>query len=185
MNILHSNATAEWYTPSPLIELIRHTLGSIDLDPCSNEAANKVVRATEYLTKADNGLEHNWGGNVFVNPPSKCDSPEHAKRCNCKLPRKFMTQLFHEFYEGELNMGSAVYLGFNLGQLKYLGDIWYDSDHVRFVIPRQRIKFWKPGENKLNPTQDNFIMLLTEDLDVRTRFDHNFSEFGTIYSPLT
>lgn len=180
-NPLHSNASPDWYTPVYILDKVRHTLGSIDIDPCSCAVANEVVRASGYFCEDMNGLEFSWTGNAFVNPPSKCSYC--VGRCVCKLPKRFMAKMFHEYYEHDLDAG--IYLGFNLGQLKYLEDVWYDSDHVRFVIPRKRIKFWKPNESKHNPTQDNFIMLLTSDIKIITRFDHNFSDIGSLYGPLS
>jgi hypothetical protein len=179
-NPLHSNATAEWYTPDYIIDAVRATLGEITLDPCSNEEANKVVGATFHYTADDDGLSKTWVGKVFVNPPSKCDSCE--KRCTCKLPRRFMHRMFESYYEGCVT--HAVYLGFNLGQLKYLDDMYFDRDDVRFCIPRKRIKFWQPGNEKNNPTQDNFVLLLSSCLGVRTRFDEAFSEIGSMYQAL-
>ena len=193
-NPLHSNATAEWYTPDYIIEAVRSTLGEITLDPCSNAAANEVVKATFHYTADDDGLSKTWVGKVFVNPPSKCpsdtwcheqDQPVHrcgGVRCTCKLPHRFMHRMFESYYEGCVT--HAVYLGFNLGQLKYLDDMHFDRDDVRFCIPRKRIKFWQPGNEKNNPTQDNFVLLLSNCLGIRTRFDEAFSEIGSMYQAL-
>lgn len=59
----------EWYTPPDVIALVRKVLGTIDLDPASNEHAQKTVKAKNYFTKADNALEQKWEGKVFCNPP--------------------------------------------------------------------------------------------------------------------
>lgn len=59
----------EWYTPPSIIIKARMLLGSIDLDPASCSKANKIVEATKYYTKENNGLIKEWRGNVWLNPP--------------------------------------------------------------------------------------------------------------------
>jgi phage N-6-adenine-methyltransferase len=59
----------EWHTPPDVIKAARKVLGSIDLDPTSCELANTVVKAKKIFTREDNGLEHEWHGNVWLNPP--------------------------------------------------------------------------------------------------------------------
>ena len=59
----------EWYTPPYLIELARSVLGSIDLDPASNETAQGWIKAGQYFTKADDGLAQPWSGRLWCNPP--------------------------------------------------------------------------------------------------------------------
>lgn len=59
----------EFYTPPEEVEFVREFLGEIDLDPASCEDANKIVRAKQYYTKADDGLSLPWDGKVFCNPP--------------------------------------------------------------------------------------------------------------------
>lgn len=65
-----TSKTVEWYTPSSILDLVYEFFGEkgVTLDPCSNEGIPNV-RADQYFTKEDNGLEQEWKGNVFCNPP--------------------------------------------------------------------------------------------------------------------
>jgi len=70
----------EWYTPSYIIEKARYVMGGIELDPASSEIANATVKAQEYFTIVDNGLEQDWWGKVWLNPPySQPDITNFAK----------------------------------------------------------------------------------------------------------
>lgn len=59
----------EWYSPKSFVETGRSVLGTIDLDPASSKAANKVVQAEKFYTAEDDGLKHDWAGKVWMNPP--------------------------------------------------------------------------------------------------------------------
>ena len=74
-NARHLTGTPEHYTPSEVVEAARTTLGAIDLDPASCEAASRVVRASSYYTKQQNGFTQPWRGRLFMNPPGGwCDA---------------------------------------------------------------------------------------------------------------
>ena len=64
-----STGEVEWYTPVAIIESVRRVLGSIDTDPASCDAAQEIVQAKQYYTKETDGLEQQWTGSVFLNPP--------------------------------------------------------------------------------------------------------------------
>lgn len=68
-HVVNNSKDDEWYTPPQYIESARSVMGSIDLDPASNDFANETVKAGAYYTEADNGLEKEWFGNVWLNPP--------------------------------------------------------------------------------------------------------------------
>ncbi len=84
----NSPVNHERYTPPNLIALVHQVFGRIDLDPASSKEANKVVKAKNFFTKANNGLKKQWSGRVFLNPPfddwpawmSKLDAELDAKR---------------------------------------------------------------------------------------------------------
>jgi phage N-6-adenine-methyltransferase len=59
----------EYGTPTDIIEKARRVMGSIDCDPASNDFAQNTVKAAVYYTKEENGLAHEWHGNVWLNPP--------------------------------------------------------------------------------------------------------------------
>jgi hypothetical protein len=53
-----------WQTPSSITEMI----GEIDLDPCAG--VDTSIGETNYsLENGEDGLEEDWFGRVFVNPP--------------------------------------------------------------------------------------------------------------------
>ena len=68
-HIVNNSGDNEWYTPAEYIESAREVMGSIDLDPASNDYANQTVKAGEYYTEDDDGLAHEWFGNIWMNPP--------------------------------------------------------------------------------------------------------------------
>lgn len=68
-HVTNNGKDDEWYTPSQYIEAAREVLGTIDLDPASNDFANETVKATTYYTEETNGLAQEWFGNIWMNPP--------------------------------------------------------------------------------------------------------------------
>jgi phage N-6-adenine-methyltransferase len=58
-----------WCTPKKYVELAREVMGGIDVDPASNDYAQDTVKAGIYYTKETNGLDREWQGRVWLNPP--------------------------------------------------------------------------------------------------------------------
>jgi hypothetical protein len=60
--------SVDWCTPRKIWEPIQEFFGGrIDLDPCSNH--NSAVPAGQRICLPEDGLEKEWFGKVFVNPP--------------------------------------------------------------------------------------------------------------------
>lgn len=67
--VTQNTGNNEWYTPERYIEAARKVLGAIDCDPASNDFAQKTVKAKTFYTIDDSGLDANWFGAVWMNPP--------------------------------------------------------------------------------------------------------------------
>ena len=64
-----SSESDQWNTPKLVLERAVAMLGTIDLDPCSNDARTPNVPAAQHYTLKDDGLSREWKGRVFLNPP--------------------------------------------------------------------------------------------------------------------
>ncbi len=177
---LHMSNTCRWVTPSDVIEAAREVMGSIDLDPASEEAANKIIGAKDYYTEITNGLNPNnkWYGNVWVNPPGD-------KRG--ELPKAFWKRLLTEWESG--NVRQAMFLIFSLNQLQTLQDVAAPTDYP-FLIFRKHLKFINPDTMQAanQPAQGNALIYLPS-LDIPTskiqlrKFIQVFSKFGSVTIP--
>lgn len=72
--INQTSGDVEYYTPQPIIEAARKTLGYIQLDPASSRAANERVKAVLFFTDQTDGLARYWGtpsspSTVWLNHP--------------------------------------------------------------------------------------------------------------------
>lgn len=103
----------EWWTPTWLINLSTIVLGKIDLDPASSPSANVRVGAANIFTKEQNGLEQDWYGNVFLNPPSQRGDP------TCR-PHLWAKKLKLEYSEGRVKNAILIVKS-------VLGYVWYEN----------------------------------------------------------
>lgn len=88
------NVADEWYTPSEIVDLAREVLGSIDLDPASNDEAQEWIKATKYHTIEDSGLDKPWIGKVWCNPPY-----------SAKALKLFINKFMSEYKNGNMTEG--------------------------------------------------------------------------------
>ena len=123
----HTCDSPEWYSPSFIVEAARATMGGIDLDPASCEEANRIVQASAYYTKEEDGLVQDWFGRVLLNPPGG------------KVGEFWQTLCF-KFAAGEISQ--AVYVGYSLEQFQTLQATIFDHPlDYPICIPAKRIQF--------------------------------------------
>lgn len=158
---LMSSAKGEWNTPPEIVERVEQVLGTIDLDPCSNDGKPNVP-AIKVYRKKDDGLSRSWTGRVYMNPPYGRGIDEWVQKLDAEfiagnvteaialVPARTDTDWFEEFRDygicllhGRLKFGDAensapfpsalVYLGDNLaGFAKVFEDL---GDTFRRYIP--------------------------------------------------
>lgn len=63
---LRPGKSDEWYTPKYIFDAIGL---EFDLDPCSPGKEKAFVPAKRVFTKEDDGLNKEWRGRVWLNPP--------------------------------------------------------------------------------------------------------------------
>lgn len=68
-SVSRSTGNDQWFSRDVVTKPATTVLGVIDLDPCSCEEANQIVGAADYFTIEDNGLNKQWRGSVYLNPP--------------------------------------------------------------------------------------------------------------------
>jgi hypothetical protein len=108
--VAHGTIGEESYaTPPKLVDEIRLLLTEIDLDPATSADFNAhAVRATRYHTKEDNGLDREWHGRVYLNPPGGKAKPRAAA---------WWKHLCGQYELG--NVSEAVYLSFALDAFQW------------------------------------------------------------------
>jgi hypothetical protein len=112
--------SCEWYTPPYIIQ----ALGRFDLDPCC--ADKKFLKTADTIYSKD-GLEKEWYGRVWLNPPyGKYIGSWIQKLANhgngiCLIFARTETKFFHRFI---WNSASGIF--FFYGRLHF-----YDSNGIR------------------------------------------------------
>lgn len=123
--INQTSGKTEYYTPPEIIEAARLAMGSIDLDPASSEAANKIVKATRFYTKEDDALSGNcpWEcSSMWMNHPFHagwiaCDDSCERKTCkkrgfhiyeNIPSNSDWITKLVHKYTCKIVNVACCI-----------------------------------------------------------------------------
>lgn len=152
----------EWYTPKEYIDRAKEVLGEIDLDPASSRSAQTVVQAKDYFDEETDGLEQEWFGRVWLNPPYT--QPNISN---------FVHKLCEEYESGRIK--EAILLTHN-----YSDTSWYQEAGLHAVGICEvagRIKFYNQKGDIAAPTQGQHFFYFGKNWD---KFKDVFNETGLL-----
>lgn len=192
MNVKHSSESNEHYTPSAIVEAARATMGSIDLDPATSVKANKTVKAAGFYALPINGLNYEWHGNIFCNPPGgslRENYWDDAETCKYKreTAHEFGTRshsvawwikLMREYQAGRVKQ--AVFIAFTVELLQLTQGLEGVEAMTDFqvCIPAKRIQFLNENSRVGKaPSHANAIVYVG---CYPADFAANFEQFGAI-----
>jgi phage N-6-adenine-methyltransferase len=159
-HVAYNTGEYEWYTPPEFIKSAVVVMGKIDLDPASSEIANKIVGASRFFTKQDNGLEKFWAGKVWMNPPYASE-----------LVKLFAAKYAEHVKNGDIAEG--IVLVNNATETDWFNMIVNVSDGI--VFPNGRIKFINPQGVTGAPLQGQAIIYHGHNVDA---FLQEFQKYG-------
>lgn len=162
-HVSHNTGETEWYTPKVYADAARAVLGAIDLDPASNDIANRVIQAAQIFTLDDAALEQRWDGRVWMNPP-------YAQP---------LVTLFSEKLAASLQAGTvsaAIALVNNATETNWFRTLADVAAAICF--PEGRVRFWHPSKEAAAPLQGQAVLYAGPHvLDFRERF----GQFGAVW----
>lgn len=164
-----SHGSMEYYTPPIYVDAAREVMGCIDLDPASCETAQEWIKATQFFTEADNGLEQDWHGRVWLNPPYSKTNGESNQAL-------WSNRLVNEYKQGKVVEAILLVkaaLGYN-----WFEDLWYEWP---VCFARERLSFIKSdGSSDGKSKQGTAFLYLGENVN---KFKEVFSQFGRVILP--
>lgn len=165
-HVTHNSGDNEWYTPQYIIDKVREVMGGIiDCDPATSRKANDTVEASVYWTKEDNGLEQQWCGNVFMNPPY-----------SQPLISQFSEAVVEKLESGEIEqaivlVNNATETGWFQGMLSKCSSVCFPKGRIKFID--------EDGNPSGSPLQGQAILYFGDNL---YEFETAFSDIGVILS---
>jgi len=180
-----SSGKTDFWTPQPIIEAARKTMGGIDLDPASSSDANKRVKAGCFFTEKHDGLKQDWFGNVWLNHPFH----PGWKACNDKCQRKTCKIKGHIYHDipGNRDWVRKAVFEYNRLEVMAVTCITFAATSEDWFQPLLEFPqcFLSPRTNYLLP--DGSLMSGVPKGSVVTylgpnieRFAHEFKSLGTI-----
>jgi hypothetical protein len=159
-HVSNNSGNSEWYTPQKYADAVHEVMGFIDTDPCSCEVANDTVRAAEFYTVEQDGLQQEWHGCVYVNPPYGDGTVE-----------EFAVKMLLELDKGRTTQ--AIFLVNNCTETRWFQTLICHAAGVCF--PCGRISFWSPDRQSKTPLQGQAILYFGQNAK---RFKRVFSSIG-------
>lgn len=153
----------EWYTPARYVDMAREVMGTIDTDPASNPTAQRTVRAATYYTAETNGLDKEWHGKVWMNPPYS--NPE---------VQQFAEKVIAEYQSGRVT--EAIVLTNNSADTG-----WHRAMQdacTRYCTATGRIRFESPTRQGNSPAMGQSFFYFGDNPE---RFKEVFSAIGNVW----
>ena len=159
-HVSNNSGNNEWYTPKKYIDFAKTVMGEIDIDPASSEIANKVVNAKKYYTKEDDGLQQEWEGKLWMNPP-------YAQ----PLITQFCEKLKEEVESG--NVKEFMVLVNNATETAWFQNLASVSNAIWFI--KSRVKFVDMDGNPSGaPLQGQCILYYGENIEKFLKVESGF-----------
>ena len=162
---LLTSDTCEWFTPPQYVDMARELLGGIDVDPASNAYANeKVVQATTFYDIQTNGLNKDWPGRCWLNPPYGKDGGDSNQ--------EIWSRRLIEQFEAGITTEAVLLVNANT-EAK-----WFQPLYNYFIcFTDHRIRFYNTEGTPSQPTQGNAFIYFGSQQE---RFVKLFSSFGVV-----
>ena len=159
-----------WFTPKNFTDSARKVMGSIDLDPFSSAAANKLVQATKFYTEEDDAFQQNWKVRrqfkdkaVWMNPPYS------GKLC------KDAVNKFIDCYDAG-NFDTGIFLVNNSTETVWFQRALLNCNAVCF--PAKRISFWNvDGKAVSGNTRGQAFFYFGNNAE---KFFEEFDQYGSV-----
>ncbi len=162
--LINQSTNDRWFTPRAFLDAAHELMGGVDLDPASEEYANRVVRAARFYTETDNGLQQPWEGRVWLNPPYGIGDGESNQ---ARWSRRLIAAYHGGSVTEALLLVNAV-----------TGNNWFAPlKHFPICFPDSRIRFYNEETEASQPTHSNAIVYLGPQV---ARFAVIYGRFGPV-----
>jgi len=162
---LQMSESNEWYTPKEYVNAARELMGGIDLDPASCAFANETVKAADYYDITQNGLDKEWTGRVWLNPPYGFDG-------GISNQERWVNRLIEQYPH---NTTEAVLLVNAVTDRKWFQPLW----DFPICFTDHRIRFYNTDVEAGQPTHGNALIYLGLQ-EKESLFVALFKQFGPI-----
>lgn len=152
----------ESYTPSEYIESARAVMGSIDIDPASNDMAQETVKAGIYYTAEEDGLSKDWSGNAWMNPPY-----------TARVINKFIEKMVSHYEQGDVRQAIVLTNNNTDTSWFHLGA----KSAAAICFTSGRINFLKRDGSRSSPTNGQAFFYFGSSPD---KFKDEFSKHGLV-----
>lgn len=151
----------EYYTPEPITDAARRTMGTIDLDPFSSETANKMVRAKSFFGIGDDAMSQHWFGRVWMNHP-------FGRKTN----RPCVSKLVEEWKSGRVEEAICITFASTSEQ-------WFKPllSHPQCFLHGRTNYYLPDGTLKKGVTKGSVVTYLGNNVE---RFAAEFKHLGTV-----